>query len=124
MSMQDRLNKIMAQKRGFTDVVLEENSCILSDLRNEIINDNTVVVIESHKKHAEVYPSIIHYFLELGFKVHLYCLKEHLKENGMLIFVINKDQGAKSTIKDMSEFYKTEVLGKNKGFYVISLQSY
>ena len=83
MSLQDRLNKIMAQKRGFTDVVLEENSCILNDLRNEIINDNTIVVIESHKKHAEVYPSIIHYFLELGFNVHLYCLKEHLKENSL-----------------------------------------
>ena len=31
--------------------------------------------------------------------------KDYLKEDGHLIFVINKDQGAKSTMKDMEEYY-------------------
>lgn len=50
--------------------------------------------------------------------------KEHLNKNGHLIFVINKDQGAKSTIKDMREYYNVELLGKNKGFFVIDCQNY
>jgi len=49
--------------------------------------------------------------------------KEHLKDEGHLIFVINKDQGAKSTMKDMSEYYDVKILEKNKGFFVIDCQN-
>ena len=45
--------------------------------------------------------------------------KDYLKENGSLYFVINKDQGAKSIIKDMQKYYNVEVILKNKGFFVI-----
>lgn len=44
--------------------------------------------------------------------------KNHLLENGELWFVINKDQGAKSTRKALEELYNVEVLAKSKGFYV------
>ena len=50
--------------------------------------------------------------------------KEHLKENGHLIFVINKDQGAKSTMKDMEKYYNVNLLEKNKGFFIIDCQNY
>ena len=50
--------------------------------------------------------------------------KEYLKKNGHLIFVINKDQGAKSTMKDMEKNYNVKILVKNKGFYVIDCQNY
>ncbi len=50
--------------------------------------------------------------------------KEYLKENGHLIFVINKDQGAKSTMKDMEKYYHVKLIKKNKGFYVIDCQTY
>lgn len=50
--------------------------------------------------------------------------KNHLKENGHLIFVINKDQGAKSTMKDMEEYYSVKLIEKNKGFYVIDCQNH
>ena len=50
--------------------------------------------------------------------------KDHLKEKGHLIFVINKDQGAKSTMKDMEKYYSVKLLEKNKGFYVIDCQNY
>lgn len=46
--------------------------------------------------------------------------REHLKKDGTLIFVINKDQGAKSVARDMEEFYQVDILEKNKGFYVIA----
>lgn len=49
---------------------------------------------------------------------------DHLKENGHLIFVINKDQGVKSTIKDLEKYYNVNVLKKNKGFFVIDCQTY
>lgn len=50
--------------------------------------------------------------------------KEHLKESGHLIFVINKDQGAKSTMKDMENYYSVNLICKNKGFYVIDCQNH
>lgn len=45
--------------------------------------------------------------------------KEHLNENGCLYYVINKDQGALSSIKEMEKIAKVEMLEKNKGFYII-----
>jgi len=49
--------------------------------------------------------------------------KESLKDNGHLIFVINKDQGAKSTMKDMEEYYNVKLLNKNKGFFIIDCEN-
>lgn len=49
----------------------------------------------------------------------LFKAKEHLKKNGKLIIVVNKDQGAKSIMKDLEKEYKVCLLGKNKGFYII-----
>ena len=48
--------------------------------------------------------------------------KEYLKENGHLIFVINKDQGAKSTMKDMEKYYNVKLINKNKGFFIIDCE--
>ena len=50
--------------------------------------------------------------------------RQYLKENGHLIFVINKDQGAKSTMKDMEKYYKVKLLEKNKGFFIIDCEKY
>lgn len=50
--------------------------------------------------------------------------KDYLKENGHLIFVINKDQGAKSTMKDMEEYYKVNLINKNKGFFIIDCEKH
>ena len=49
----------------------------------------------------------------------LFSAKEHLKDNGCLYLVIHKDQGAKSLLKDLEKEYQTEVLEKEKGFFVI-----
>ena len=45
--------------------------------------------------------------------------KEHLKKDGELWFVINKNQGAKTVIKRLSDHYVLETVKKNKGFYII-----
>ena len=44
---------------------------------------------------------------------------DYLKENGQLWLVINKDQGAKSLFKDLAEVFDTEIIKKNKGFFII-----
>lgn len=49
----------------------------------------------------------------------LFDAKNYLVCGGSLYFVINKDQGAKSVIKDLSSCVNVEVLRKNKGFFVI-----
>lgn len=49
----------------------------------------------------------------------LFKAKEYLKENGSLYFVINKNQGAESTMKDLSKIGTVSLLSKNKGFYII-----
>ncbi|MCI9110342.1 MAG: class I SAM-dependent methyltransferase [Bacilli bacterium] len=49
----------------------------------------------------------------------LFGATNHLKDHGEMWLVINKDQGAKSLVKDLSEVYDAEVIRKNKGFYII-----
>ena len=45
--------------------------------------------------------------------------KEHLESGGSLIFVIRKEQGAKSIISDMENLYNLSILEKKKGFFII-----
>lgn len=49
----------------------------------------------------------------------LFKAYDYLKENGQLWLVVNKDQGAKSLLKDLKEKYKAELITKNKGFFII-----
>ena len=45
--------------------------------------------------------------------------KEFLLPGGMLLFVVRKEQGAKSIISDMKQIYNVEVLERKKGFFII-----
>lgn len=58
---------------------------------------------------------------EILYKI-LFNAQEYLNQNGHLILVVHKDQGAKTLMKKLSECYKTSLLGKNKGFLVIDCQ--
>jgi len=49
----------------------------------------------------------------------LFEAKKHLKPNGELWIVVNKDQGAKSVVRDLEKEYEVNIVAKNKGFYVI-----
>ncbi len=60
--------------------------------------------------------------IRAGKKVILTLLKEaknYLNEQGVLWFVIRKNQGAKSIIKEMEKEYRVTIQKKEKGFYVI-----
>lgn len=45
--------------------------------------------------------------------------KEHLEENGILYFVMRKDHGVKSMIKELEQIYNIDILTKSKGFYIV-----
>ena len=49
--------------------------------------------------------------------------KNHLKNNGELLIVVRREQGALSLIKDMSVYYNVKVIDKVKGFFIISLKN-
>lgn len=49
----------------------------------------------------------------------LFDAYDYLNANGELWIVVNKDQGAKSIIKELERKYSVEVVNKNKGFYII-----
>lgn len=94
--------------------------------KNAFINGVNVSIFESdiYSNVTEKYDYIItNPPIRVGKKT-LYKIligaREHLREDGTLIFVINKDQGAKSVARDMEEFYQVDILEKNKGFYVIA----
>ena len=45
--------------------------------------------------------------------------KDYLKDGGTLYFVMRKDHGVKSMIKELEEIYNVEVVNKDKGFYIV-----
>lgn len=45
--------------------------------------------------------------------------REYLSIDGILYFVMRKDHGVKSMIKELEEIYKVEVVDKDKGFYIV-----
>lgn len=49
----------------------------------------------------------------------LFGAKEYLCDDGILFFVMRKDHGVKSMIKELEEIYIVDVLDKNKGFYTV-----
>ena len=49
--------------------------------------------------------------------------KKYLKENGRLYLVINKDQGAKSLMKDLESVYKVQLVDKISGFFIIMAEN-
>lgn len=45
--------------------------------------------------------------------------KDYLNDNGILFFVMRKDHGVKSMIKELEKIYNVEVVDKDKGFYIV-----
>ncbi len=45
----------------------------------------------------------------------------YLNDNGILYFVMRKDHGVKSMIKELENKYNVTIVNKDKGFYIVSL---
>lgn len=97
-------------------------------LKNAILNDVVVNIYESdmYQNVSETFDYIVtNPPIRVGKKILYEILKtakEHLKKGGAIYFVIHKDQGAKSVMRDMEEEYEVSLVAKNKGFYVICLK--
>lgn len=46
---------------------------------------------------------------------------DYLNDNGILYFVMRKDHGVKSMIKELENKYNVTIVNKDKGFYIVSL---
>lgn len=46
---------------------------------------------------------------------------DYLNDNGILYFVMRKDHGVKSMIKELEIKYNVTIVNKDKGFYIVSL---
>lgn len=94
-------------------------------LENSILNKAKTNVFESniYKNVTKKYDFIIsnppiRVGNEILYKI-LFEAKDHLTQNGELWIVINKDQGAKTVVEKLKQYYDVEVIEKNKGFFVI-----
>ena len=45
--------------------------------------------------------------------------KDHLEKDGQLWFVMRKDHGVKTMIKELEEYYSIKISEKSKGFYIV-----
>ena len=52
-------------------------------------------------------------------KKFLFGAKDYLEDNGELWFVMRKDHGVKSMIKELEKVYNVEIKEKSKGFYIV-----
>lgn len=59
---------------------------------------------------------------EILYKI-LFEARDYLNNNGELWIVINKNQGAKTVMKNLEKIYKVELMRKNKGFYIIKAKN-
>ena len=98
-------------------------------LKNAKLNNVDVMIFESniYEQVTKKYDYIItNPPIRVGKKILYEILikaSDYLNKNGHLIFVINKDQGAKSVMKDMAKYYNVKLIAKNKGFFVIDCQN-
>ena len=46
---------------------------------------------------------------------------KHLKHRGILYFVMRKDHGVKSMIKELASIFNVEIIKRDKGFYIVKL---
>ncbi len=116
-------------KCNVTMTDINERAISLSKENIELnqINNARTIISDMYENIDEKYDYIIsNPPIRIG-KVNLYKLitmaKNYLTKNGQLIIVVNKHQGAKSLINDMSKYYNIDVILKKHDFFVINLKT-
>lgn len=120
------LGKILSSKVTLSDI--NERALKLASkniLENNV--DGKVILSNAYENIDGTYQMIVtNPPIRAGKKVVLEILKgahAHLDKDGVLYYVIRKDQGAKSIIKELDEIYENEIIAKDKGFYCIKAKS-
>ena len=127
---------------GFIGIVLgklNEASVVFTDINKRALHlcernikenkiKGEIVLSNAYENITETYDLIVtNPPIRAGKEVVLNIIRDarkHLKEDGELWFVIRKDQGVKSIIKCVEDIYKTEVVKKDKGFYIVRAKIY
>ena len=116
---------IVLAKSSNVDMVDINKRSVALATRNAKINNRKVNVFESniYENVCKKYDYIItNPPIRAGKQVlyeFLFKANDYLKAKGQLWLVMHKDQGAKSMFKELSKVYKTTLVNKNKGFYII-----
>ena len=85
-----------------------QGNCFVSDIYNDVKKKYDFIVTNPPIRAGK----------EIVYKI-LFGAKEYLLPGGVLYFVVNKNQGAKSIVSDLEKVCKVDVLKKYKGFFVI-----
>lgn len=85
-----------------------DNNIFVSDVYSNVIEKYDYIITNPPIRAGK---EVIRKFLLGG--------KKYLCDNGILYFVMRKDHGVKSMIKELEEVYKVEVVNKEKGFYIV-----
>ena len=127
---------------GFIGIVLgklNEASVVFTDVNKRALHlcernikenkiKGEIVLSNAYENITETYDLIVtNPPIRAGKEVVLNIIRDarkHLKEDGELWFVIRKDKGVKSVIKCVEDIYKTEVVKKDKGFYIVRAKIY
>ena len=127
---------------GFIGIVLgklNEASVVFTDVNKRALHlcernikenkiKGEIVLSNAYENITETYDLIVtNPPIRAGKEVVLNIIRDarkHLKKDGELWFVIRKDQGVKSIIKCVEDIYKTEVVKKDKGFYIVRAKIY
>ena len=116
------LAKILGYKVTMVDVNkralhLAEKNCDCNKIEAKVLESNM------YENVTDIYDSIItNPPIRAGKEIVRKFLKEaycHLKSSGELWFVMRKDHGVKSIIKELEEIYKISIMNKSKGFYIV-----
>ncbi len=99
------LAKMNAKENGVNNIEILESDCYqnVSSLKFDYILTNPPI----HAGKEKVYEIVMN-------------ARHYLNPEGKLFIVIRKDQGAKSMINDLKQYYTVDVIAKNKGFFIIS----
>ncbi len=116
------LSKILNSKVTMIDINKRAVHLCLKNIEKNKVNGEAFVSDIYDNVHEKYDLVVTNPPIRAGKKVVLNILKEakdYLNKNGELWFVIRKDQGVKSVIKEISDTYMTEVIRKDKGFYIV-----
>jgi len=116
------LSKFFAVHCDFVDVNLRALHLTKMNLKENGVSGD-VFLSNGYENVSKKYHAIftnppIHAGKEVVYSF-LFGAKDYLVPHGSLYFVINKDQGAKSAIRDLEKVASVTILAKRKGFFVI-----
>lgn len=99
---------------------LAKNNIILNGVKADVFISNVYDNINKKYNYIITNPPIragkdvVRKFLIGGY--------DYLEDNGKLYFVMRKDHGVKSMIKELEDIYDVKIIEKDKGFYIVELK--